>query len=560
MGAPARAGAGVELGLRRRSVVLFDEAVIRALAGERSFERGERYYAGGRVSPLERAGEELRATVLGTRPYRVVLRPGDPLQWSCSCPMGRDGAFCKHCVATALAAVGADRASSEGDEIARSLAALDRPALEALVLEEAARDARLRERLRLRAAAAGADLAVLRRAIDDAIDPGDFLPYAEALAWAEDVEAAIEPLERLAETEPEGVIGLCEHALDALEDAVGAIDDSDGHSVPLATRIERLHLHACERARPDAEALAEQLLRRQLEAEIEPALDPLDDYAEVLGERGVTRYEELAAEEWAVVPPVGPGEDSGYGRNFRGRRVMEAIARRSGDPDRVVEVLCCDLSWPYSFLRIAEVLRDAGRYEEAIDWAERGLREFPDFQDHRLTDLLSEMHAAAGRHERTVELAWTHFEDRPGVETYAGLLRRAEAAGDPVGWRKRAHERLRERAEEQRAQARASGFRWQRARADRSQLVRILLWEGELDAAWQEACQGGCSEDLWLTLADRRAVDYPEDAVSAYRRLVPVAIERKTKRDYQDAVELIDRIGELLARLGRAKKFEEYVE
>jgi uncharacterized Zn finger protein len=378
MGAPACAGAGAELGLRRRSVVLLDEAVIRALAGERSFERGERYYAGRRVSPLERGREELRTTVVGTEPYRVVLRLGDPLQWSCSCPMGRDGAFCKHCVATALAAIGADRARSEGDEIAAYVAALDRAALEALVVEEAARDAHLRDRLRLRAAAAGADLAALRRAIDNAIEPGDFVQYAEALAWAEDVEAAIEPLERLVETEAEAVIGLCEHALDALEDAAGAIDDSDGHIAPLAERIERLHLRACERARPDPEALAEKLLRRQLEAEIQPALDPLDDYAKVLGERGVTRYEELAAEEWAVIPRVGPGEDSGYGRNFRVRRVMEALARRSGDPDRVVEVLRRDLSWPYSFLRIAEVLRDAGRGAEAIDWAERGLREFPD--------------------------------------------------------------------------------------------------------------------------------------------------------------------------------------
>jgi hypothetical protein len=170
------------------------------------------------------------------------------------------------------------------------------------------------------------------------------------------------------------------------------------------------------------------------------------------------------------------------------------------------------------------------------------------------------MHAAAGRHDRAVELAWRHFEDRPDVETYAGLLRRAEAAGDRARWRTRAHERLRERAEARRAQARASRFGWQRALADHSQLVRILLWEGELDAAWQEACQGRCSEDLWLTLAERRAADHPEDAVSAYRRLVPVAIGRKTKRDYRDAVELIERIGELLARLGRTPEFEEYVE
>jgi hypothetical protein len=35
--------------------------------------------------------------------------------------------------------------------------------------------------------------------------------------------------------------------------------------------------------------------------------------------------------------------------------------------------------------------------------------------------------------------------------------------------------------------------------------VRVLLWEGEDEAAWHEAQTGGCSDDLWLRLADRRA-------------------------------------------------------
>lgn len=44
------------------------------------------------------------ATVRGTRDYRVTLwvEDGD-LASSCTCPVGGDGLFCKHCVAVALA-------------------------------------------------------------------------------------------------------------------------------------------------------------------------------------------------------------------------------------------------------------------------------------------------------------------------------------------------------------------------------------------------------------------------------------------------------------------------
>jgi hypothetical protein len=46
--------------------VHLDEALIARLAGERSFERGERYRAAGRESPLEQVAEWLRATEVGT--------------------------------------------------------------------------------------------------------------------------------------------------------------------------------------------------------------------------------------------------------------------------------------------------------------------------------------------------------------------------------------------------------------------------------------------------------------------------------------------------------------
>src|SRR5262245_53212432 len=65
---------------------------------------------------------------------------------------------------------------------------------------------------------------------------------------------------------------------------------------------------------------------------------------------------------------------------------------------------------------------------------------------------------------------------------------------------------------------------WHRAAAGQpwanSQLVRVLLHEGEIDQAWDAAQHGGCSDDLWLRLAERRAPDHPTDAISAYQRLV----------------------------------------
>ena len=75
-----------------------------AWAGARAYGRGEGYFHGGHVSDLKAVRGRITATVYGTYPYRVKLwDAGDSVGYDCDCPVGQEGDFCKHCVATALA-------------------------------------------------------------------------------------------------------------------------------------------------------------------------------------------------------------------------------------------------------------------------------------------------------------------------------------------------------------------------------------------------------------------------------------------------------------------------
>ena len=69
------------------------------MAGARSFERGEDYFLNRQVKALAEEEGTVKAKVQGTRPYRVELwiEEGD-LEYSCTCPVGADGEFCKQCV------------------------------------------------------------------------------------------------------------------------------------------------------------------------------------------------------------------------------------------------------------------------------------------------------------------------------------------------------------------------------------------------------------------------------------------------------------------------------
>ena len=61
---------------------------------------------------------------------------------------------------------------------------------------------------------------------------------------------------------------------------------------------------------------------------------------------------------------------------------MESLARVSGDIDELVAIKAKDLSSAYQFLRIAEILLGAGRKDEALTWAERGLTAFSRSDGH----------------------------------------------------------------------------------------------------------------------------------------------------------------------------------
>jgi uncharacterized Zn finger protein len=91
--------------------------------------------------------------------------------------------------------------------------------------------------------------------------------------------------------------------------------------------------------------------------------------------------------------------------------------------------------------------------------------------------------------------------------------------------------------------------------------VRVLLWEDDVDAAWQAANEGGCSRDLWLKLADLRRAECPDDTLGVYRRHVEDVIAGRDKRAYAEAVRLIDEtMRALYAESGRPEDFDSYVE
>jgi hypothetical protein len=547
-------------------ISLFSISTLRGLAGQRAFDRGTAYAAGGRVTGLVLDGDSASATVRGTQLYRARLwiDAGAPAH-SCTCPVGEEGTFCKHCVALGLVLAGDGaaltvEAEAAGSDIRAYLRSLEKERLIDLLLEQAGEDEFLRGRLLVDAAGARGtvDVAQYRWAIDDVFNPSEYVDWRSAYAYSRGIERVIDSVEALlGEGHSTAVIELCEHALDCLEDALGRVDDSDGYLGSIRDRLADLHHRACVEAHPDPTALAARLFEQELYSEWDVFYGAAASYADVLGEEGMAEYRRLAEGAWSRIPPIGPGEERGHSSfRFHIASIMETLAELADDTVALVEVLARDLSSAYQFVRIAERLAKAGRHDDVLGWAERGVAAFPARTDVRLLEILAEEYHRRDRHIDAVALMWNAFVERSGLDSYQRLHTHAIQAGSWMELREKALAHLRAEAALHLSSP-TPRTRWGPT-ADHSDLVRVFLWEGDVEAAWREAVAGGCSAPLWMDLAPLREAEHPAEVVPVYQAEVERLVDQKNNRAYEEAVQMMKRVQKAMKRAGDGEEFPAY--
>lgn len=528
----------------------FTKADIKRVAGDRSFARGSEYLDS--VDQLEIGSAEITARVLGNSEYRVSLAFGDEgLTGHCTCPYGRDGFFCKHCVAVALSVL------EMGDDVARHiettlagrqaleswLESLSREDLLAELLALLQDDRALRRRFELRAASVKADAVTVRRAIRELIMPPrrGYIGYGEAYAYADDVRKAASGIGDLIDAGgAEDAIGITREAIDLLTEAFVYVDDSSGSVGAAAYELLDAHLRACEAAPTEPVSLGNYLADLLLGDDYGFAPD-LGDYAGLLGEQGLEVVRERNATAYAENP-----------KDLQARFLMETMAKADGDVDAVIAVYAAELDdrgWAH--LRIAEELDEADRGDDALGWAERGLAEARD-PDQRLVDYLADRYAAAGRDDDLLSLR----RDRFGRErTLANYQRLRSAAKRSDAWPAERHNALAMLREDARRLRIRVPWAWQGP-----VLVDALLDDGDVDAAWT-AAEGSAAttDDQWLRLADAVVGTRPADALAVYIKTVE-GLKQLTGNDiYQRIAALLLAARACHESLGTVPEFRRYV-
>jgi uncharacterized Zn finger protein len=504
-----------------------------------------------------------------------------------------DDIFCKHCVAVGLTWLANPNAAKAQkgkrpaqkpvtmQEVQHFLEQQDKSTLIEWIIARTQRDQDWRQQLLLKVASQrsqGLNLTTFRRALRDAVSIRGFIEWNEVSDYADGISSVLDSIRDLFNDHPQAVIELSEYAIPLIETALNSVDDSNGKVGDILEDFQELHFEACKLASPDPTALADYLFQSEMDSGFGSFSNAVETYAPILGDAGLAYYRERAEEMWQEFPALTSRDSSeGNYKRWKLQRILEALAKTTGDLEDVVAIKRRDLSSSSTYLEIAQLYLQDGQGDLALEWSESGLKAFA-LPDASLRDFVIEEYHCRGRIEDAMKLIWQAFTQSVALPSYQKLKTQTERVNQWRTWRDKALAHIRQQLEpppqpttatqssrsRKSAQVRsaASYPAWSplgRFPRDRSLLVEIFLWEGEDDLAWQEAQAGGCSKQLWLRLAEGRQQNYPEDALPIYHQEIEPLIQQTNNTAYANAVSFLQKVHGLMLRLDRQAEFNALV-
>ncbi len=239
--------------------------------------------------------------------------------------------------------------------------------------------------------------------------------------------------------------------------------------------------------------------------------------------------------------------------------ILDRFAEREGDVETRIKLRAKDLSSPWKYLQLAEFCLKQKGANEALRWAEEGLWMFDGHSDARLALFAADLLREAGRLDEAAAALKRAFERAPDFNVY---LRWREIEGDTV--RDQALALL-----ERRSASETSVF----STGSGDLCVRILMHEGRFETAWAMTRKYRVSRTVKEGLARASEADFPREALSAYAERVDELANGGGNRAYEEAAGFVARMGRLRApaeqtayvatlkeRFGRRRNFMKLLE
>ena len=320
-----------------------------------------------------------------------------------------------------------------------------------------------------------------------------------------------------------------------------------------------------------------------------------DDY-DLCGDTEVFWNKEQSPEAWTVVADdlarrlserEPKKEQEGLLREYRRDRLSNWLIHalfQAGRDDEVIPLCEREAEVTGSYARLVDALMEAERWEEAEQWAQKGIEATSDSMSGVASDLrgrLRKLSEQAGDVLRVAAFRADEFFERPSLSSFRELEKAAEQAEVGPAVRAGAMRYLEtgKRPPKSGSEAKelpawplpetgvvATKSSWQPEIPMTSVLIdlaiaeknpeEVLRWHDRAQAQEKGRGWGGYSEDR---VAEAVAETYPERAVEIWKKLAEAQIAQVKPKAYEVAADHLHKAHRVLGRLGREAEWKAYL-
>jgi uncharacterized protein DUF6880 len=269
--------------------------------------------------------------------------------------------------------------------------------------------------------------------IEDALEPGNFIPYHEGYAFVGDLEAVEGKIASVVAKDPARAVALYETFLAGCNEKAEEIDDSDGGFGTFAGGLFLGWIKARQASGADAGETVKLLLKWMEDDQYGFCNDLQISALKALDRAGCEAFErQIRArfdEECAALHDRKRRAEGNpnYHRDHWGG-ILKAIYSHRRNVGRYVEVTEKSGLTPADCEVIATMLQARRKLDDALGWVERGMaidprNNFGRGYSYKLGEMRRALLVKLGRGGEALDSAWDEFQAQPGKFTYDELIR-----------------------------------------------------------------------------------------------------------------------------------------
>jgi hypothetical protein len=263
-------------------------------------------------------------------------------------------------------------------------------------------------------------------AIEAALSPGNFISYAAASSFVNDVQDVASDIGKIIKSEPERAALLFETFIGACHEKAEEIDDSTGNFGMLVEDLFLPWIKARQAATHDPDETAKFLLS-WMEDDPFGFCHNLDrQVVKVLDKKGLEAFVGQIRAKFDSAPSLDEKRIPDYTRRRWGGVLKTLLAGQRNV--EAYKALCEQTELDAKdCLAIAKIYQSRRRPEESLTWVERGLAiassdNRRSFGDHELHQMQRALLVKMGRPGDALQSAWVEFEEYPSTFTYKELM------------------------------------------------------------------------------------------------------------------------------------------